>query len=121
MNTESIANNLLRLRKEQGYTQVQLAEAANLSRSAYRDLEKGRAEPRADTVRSLAEALKVPIRDLLTPVETVQNVRFRSLKRLKSRDQVLVEVSRWLRDFAELEDLTGDKPKHSLKPLWKQK
>ena len=48
------------------------------------------------------------------------NVRFRSLKRLKSRDQVLTEITRWLQDFTELERLVGEKSEHGLKPLWKQ-
>jgi Zn-dependent peptidase ImmA (M78 family) len=42
------------------------------------------------------------------------------LKRLKSRDQVLAEVSRWLRDFAELEELTGERLGHGLPPLWRK-
>jgi len=35
-------------------------------------------------------------------------VRFRSLKRLKGREQVLVDVGRKLRDFVELEQLLGE-------------
>jgi Zn-dependent peptidase ImmA (M78 family) len=35
-------------------------------------------------------------------------IRFRSLKRLRSREQILVEVGRWLADFNELEALVGD-------------
>jgi Zn-dependent peptidase ImmA (M78 family) len=70
-------------------------------------------------LKALASALKVPLKELLEPVEHLNNVRFRSLKRLKSRDQVLVEVSRWLRDFAELEHLTGENPACGMKSLWR--
>lgn len=120
MSNQVIATNLLRLRKNRGLTQEQLAGTAALSRGAYRNLEKGRAAPRTDTLKALSDALEVPLKELLAPVETLNNVRFRSLKRLKSRDQVLADVSRWLRDFADLEDLVGEKYAHNLKSLWRQ-
>jgi len=120
MSDHVLATNLLRLRKDRGLTQEQLADAAGLSRAAYRNLEKGRAAPRTDTLKNLTQALDVPLKELLSPVEILRNVRFRSLKRLKSRDQVLAEVSRWLRDFAELEDLTGERHGHELPPLWRE-
>jgi Zn-dependent peptidase ImmA (M78 family)/DNA-binding XRE family transcriptional regulator len=115
-----LATNLLRLRRNRGLTQEQVASAAGVSRAAYRNLEKGRAAPRTDTLKSLSRALEVPLKELLLPVEILHNVRFRSLKRLKSRDQVLADVSRWLRDFAELEALTRECHEHSLKPLWQE-
>ncbi len=33
---------------------------------------------------------------------------------------MLANVPRWLRDFADLEDLTGERYEHGLKPLWRQ-
>lgn len=120
MSDHTIAANLLRLRKNKSLTQEQLADAAGLSRAAYRNLEKGRAAPRTDTLKGLSQALDVPLKELLSPVEILRNVRFRSLKRLKSRDQVLADVSRWLRDFAELEALIGERQEHSLQPLWRE-
>lgn len=120
MSNHTLAANLLRFRKDQGLTQEQLADAAGLSRAAYRNLEKGRAAPRTDTLKGLSQALDVPLKELLSPVEILLNVRFRSLKRLKSRDQVLAEVSRWLRDFAELEALTGECHGNGLQPLWRE-
>ncbi len=120
MSNQAIAANLLRIRKDRGLNQEQLAERAELSRSAYRNLEKGRAAPRTDTLKALAGALQVPLQELLAPVQSLKRVRFRSLKRLKSRDRVLAEVTRWLRDFAELEGLIGERSRHGLKPLWKE-
>ncbi len=120
MCNQTIGANLLRLRKDRDLTQEQLADTAGLSRSAYRNLEKGRALPRTDTLKALAGALEAPLKELLAPIQPLQSVRFRSLKRLKSRDQVLAGVTRWLRDFADLEDLTGERYEHGLKPLWRQ-
>lgn len=120
MSDHTLATNLLRFRKDRGFTQEQLADAAGLSRAAYRNLEKGRAAPRTDTLKGLSQALDVPLKELLAPVEILHNVRFRSLKRLKSRDLVLADVSRWLRDFSELEVLTGERHEHSLPSLWQE-
>jgi len=119
MSTQAIAANLLRLRKDRSITQEQLAETAGLSRGAYRNLEKGRAVPRSDTLRVLSHALGVSVKELLIPVHPLECVRFRSLKRLKSRDQVLAEVARWLADFADMETLLGEQPKHVLKDIWR--
>jgi transcriptional regulator with XRE-family HTH domain len=112
-----ISTNLLRLRKARNLTQETVAEAAGFSRSAYRNLEKGQAEPRSETLRALADALGVPLRELVSPVRRLEHVRFRSLKRFKRRDQVLAEVGRWLQDFEELEALLDAKKPHSLSEL----
>ena len=118
MSTRVIGANLLRLRKDRGLTQELLAKTAGLSRGAYRNLEKGRSQPRSDTLRILSGALEVPIRELLIPIRALERVRFRSLKHLKSRDQVLAEVTRWLSDFADMEALLGEQPRRVLKEIW---
>jgi Zn-dependent peptidase ImmA (M78 family)/transcriptional regulator with XRE-family HTH domain len=115
---ELIGGNLLRLRKERSLTQAKLAAAAGISLPAYRSLEKGLSEPRSNTLRALAAALRAPVKELLQPVPSLQRVRFRSLKKLKRRDQVLAEVALRLADFSDLEAITGERPSHQLKPLW---
>jgi Zn-dependent peptidase ImmA (M78 family)/transcriptional regulator with XRE-family HTH domain len=120
MDTNVIATNLVRIRKERGLSQVAVAEAAGLSRAAYRDIEKGRSTPRVQSLRAIGGALGAPMRELVTPTERLEHVRFRSLKRLKRRDLVLVSVARWLRDYRELEDLLDDKQPHNLGGLIKQ-
>lgn len=120
MDPAVVAHNLLRLRKDRGLTQERVAEAAGLSRAAFRALEKGRTEARPEQLRALASLLAVPLRELFAPVAPMKRVRFRSQKRLKSRDQILVGVSRWLREFNELEELLGERRPHALEPLWQQ-
>jgi Zn-dependent peptidase ImmA (M78 family)/DNA-binding XRE family transcriptional regulator len=108
MGAEAIAANLRRLRAARGLTQEKAAASAGISKSAYRNIESRRSVPRVDTLHRLAEALEVPIQELVTPARELRRVRFRSSSRLRTREQILVAVSRWLADFNELEDLLGD-------------
>jgi Zn-dependent peptidase ImmA (M78 family)/transcriptional regulator with XRE-family HTH domain len=109
MEAQVIAKNLVKWRQERGLNQEQLAEAAGLSRSGYRKIEGGEGLARLDTLQRLAEALKVPLKELLEPQLTLQRARFRSRKRLNRREIVLGDVARWLRDFNELESLVGER------------
>jgi len=105
---EAIAANARRLRKRKGLSQEKMAKAAGLSLAGYRNIETGRSIPRVDTLYSLASAMEVPVQELLAPVLELRAVRFRSFKRLRSRDQVLSDVARWLKDFNELEQVLDE-------------
>lgn len=102
-----IAENLRRTRLGRGLTQAAVAEAAGITREGYRNLETGASEPRPRTLHALAEALGVSVGDLVTPVTPLRQVHFRSLKRLKTREEILADVGQRLADFAELEELLG--------------
>ena len=114
---QSLGNHLLRQRMDLGLSQTDLAQKVGMSLSGYRKLERGQAEPRPDTLKALAGALRVPLRELLTPAPSLHGVRFRSLRKLKSRSQILADVGRWLRDYAALEQITGECPARNLQPL----
>src|SRR3972149_6830939 len=109
-----ISLNLRRLRNAKAISQEELAERAALSRSAYRKIEGGQAQPRVNTLRAIAVALGVRTHDLVAPVRELKAVRFRSQKRLKSRGQILAESGRWLSDFNEIEKLLEEKLKSGL-------
>ncbi|MCD8503600.1 MAG: XRE family transcriptional regulator [Burkholderiaceae bacterium] len=102
-----LGRNLQRLRLARGMSQEKLAQASGINRVTYNSIERRRVEPRGETVRALAKALGVRVPELLTEVPVLKHVRFRSLKRLKGRDQVLAQVAQKLQDFAELESLLG--------------
>jgi transcriptional regulator with XRE-family HTH domain len=51
MSHETIGTNLRRLRTARGVTQEDLAEAAGITRVAYRNVETGASLPRAETLR----------------------------------------------------------------------
>jgi Zn-dependent peptidase ImmA (M78 family)/transcriptional regulator with XRE-family HTH domain len=108
MDNATLAHNLRRLRDEKGLSQAQVAERTGISRVAYRNIETGTAAPRTGTLTSLAAALGVKIPDLMVEVHPLRAVRFRQ-KRMISREQLLVRVSRWLEAYAELEGLLGQR------------
>ncbi len=103
-----ISANLLQLRTEREMTQAEVAKRAGISLVAYRNLETGQSVPKPETLRELARAFGVSVRELLAPSPSLAGVRFRAQKAMKRRGQVLAEVARWLRNFNELEDLVGE-------------
>lgn len=105
--SSTLTANLARLRLMRGFSQVELAEKSGLSRQAYRNLETGQSEPRTRTLMAVAAALGVGVDELLRPVRELHGVRFRSSKKMASRNQILADVARWLDDYNELENLLG--------------
>lgn len=119
-----LAINLMRLRKLNGLTQQAVAEAAGISRVAYRNLEKGDAAPRESTLQALAAALRCSVMDLLTPVPQLKSLRFRANKQMSEQeraqsDLLVAHSANWLNDFNELEDLLGENRENRLKPVRK--
>jgi Zn-dependent peptidase ImmA (M78 family)/DNA-binding XRE family transcriptional regulator len=117
MSYEPIGVNLRRFRGALGMTQEQVAEAAGISRVAYRNLETGASAPRVETLHALARALEIRVQDLVTPVAELRHVRFRSFRRLNTREQILIAVERWLRGFNELEEILDDRVEYTLRGL----
>ncbi len=109
MPAHDIGSNLRRLRTARKLSQEELASRAGLSRAGYKKIETGRSRPRVTTLQALAGALDVGLVDLVEPVRGLRAVRFRSSKRLRTREQILADVARWLSDFAELEGLLDDR------------
>src|SRR4051794_7616528 len=96
MDPSPLGANLRRLRSARNLSQTQLAESSGLSREGYRRIEEGTVEPRADSLMRIAEALEVRLDELLVPVRQLNAVRFRALKKMNSREDLLASVARWL-------------------------
>ena len=107
MASDDLAANLKRVRGAKGVSQDRLAALAGLSRSAYRNIEGGKVEPRVRSLEAIARGLGVPVRELLQPARELRHVRFRSSKKLRTRQQILSDVGRWLDDYSALEELIG--------------
>jgi Zn-dependent peptidase ImmA (M78 family)/DNA-binding XRE family transcriptional regulator len=117
MAENAIALNLRRLRRANGLTQEDLAEKSGLSRAAYRNIESGKSEPRVSSLQDIAQSLQVPIQRLVEPGRALRAVRFRSGKRMRNREQILVDVGRWLGDFGDLEGILDDRVHHDLEQI----
>lgn len=107
MNLATLSANLRRVRTSRKLSQSELAEQAGLSREGYRRIEDGLVEPRVDSLRRVASILGVRTDELLHPVRELKAVRFRAQKRMTSREDLVANVSRWLDDYRELEQLLG--------------
>jgi transcriptional regulator with XRE-family HTH domain len=69
-----LAHNVARARHRAGWTQLQLADAAELSRATVHLIEAGLCDARLSTVARLAEALQTDALDLLTGESRVEAV-----------------------------------------------
>jgi Zn-dependent peptidase ImmA (M78 family)/transcriptional regulator with XRE-family HTH domain len=121
MEQKNIGGNLKRIREAKGLTQSQMADLAGISRIAYRNIENGTSSPKVSTLQNIASGVDVKLQDLLRPVRTLEKVRFRALKKMNCRDNILAEVARWLDDFNDLEIMLNlPKGKYKIKPLAKR-
>ena len=62
-----LSDNLKRLRKARGWTQIQLGSHSELTQTYISRIELGKVAVSIDTIQELAEALGCPPADLLTP------------------------------------------------------
>lgn len=93
MGVESIPANLLRYRKAQGVTQVQLAKDIGISRQAYYAIEAGRSVPKSGTLVAIAQALDSSLPDILADPPSFSSLRFRSGRSTSSRMSRLMTSS----------------------------
>ncbi len=103
MNIEILAANIKRIRSAKKISQSALAEIAGVSLPAIKNIEGAKNPPRVSTLQQIARALEVKLQDLFSPVNELVSVRFRANKKIQGREQILVDVSRWLDDFHFLE------------------
>ncbi len=117
--TKTIPQNIRRIRVSRGQSQQDVARKAKISRTAYRSIETGKSEPRVSSLQGIARALGVALPELLSEPPRLSSVRFRSSKvkgnkAQATRDQVVIDVARWLRDYVSLEELLGKRKPYAL-------
>jgi transcriptional regulator with XRE-family HTH domain len=89
---ETLGERLARIRKERGFTQVELAQKAGTIQAVISDYERGRVRPHATMVGRLAQALGVTADELLgialsTPANG-HGVSRRILRRMQVLEQL---------------------------------
>lgn len=62
---EKLGRRIQKRRKELGYTQEELAEKLNLSRTHMGHIEQGRKSPSLEVLDKIARALRVRVKDLI--------------------------------------------------------
>lgn len=102
---KNIKSNLLRLRVSTGKSQQEIADTAQISLLAYRNIESGESDPSLKTLEKLANVFSVNLGEFFkeyTP--NIQAVRFRSLedKNIKKREEIIYTVADWLDQFNSL-------------------
>jgi transcriptional regulator with XRE-family HTH domain len=83
--TELPRERLSRLRKERGWTQVELAERLGITQALLSDYERGRLRLNADIVVRFANALEVSTDELLQPKDSRSPLRRKPSLRLQRR------------------------------------
>ena len=62
---QKIGEMIIKLRTQKGWNQSDLARACNKDRQAIEKLENGRVNPTLYTLQEIAEALQIPLSDLV--------------------------------------------------------
>lgn len=84
---ETPGQRLARIRKERGFTQIELAQKTGLVQTLVSDYERGKLRLNADMILRFANALEVSTDDLLQP-STSKSVRKPSRKVLRRLEQI---------------------------------
>ena len=82
---ESLGQRLARLRKERGWTQVELAERVGIIQSLMSDYERGRLRLKPDMILRFASALEISTDELLQAKDSTRPLRRKPSLRLQRR------------------------------------
>ncbi len=63
--SKKLGENLRRIRKEKGMTQERICDILDLDRGYISSIENGKRNPTLSTLKKLADALKIPVDELL--------------------------------------------------------
>lgn len=102
---KNVAQNLIKLRVTNKYTQEYVAEKADISLLAYRNIESGKSKPNLSTLEKIANVYNANISDLLKETQQqISKVRFRALekKNIRKREDIISEISLWIEKYNKL-------------------
>ena len=97
-------SNIQRYREAKGISIKEITTKSGISAAQYKNIESGNSEPDPNELETIAGILEIPEYKLANPVHELQNVRFRSNKKLSNRKLVILEVEHWLNEYNLLED-----------------
>ena len=109
MSAPIIAKNLKRFRRDKGMTQAELSRQSGISIPCIKKIEGGRSNPEVRTLMALGKALGRKSGDFFQQPLTLKAVRFRSQKKLRLRDTMIDDITRWLLNYHFIEEQTNQK------------
>jgi transcriptional regulator with XRE-family HTH domain len=89
---ETPGERLARLRKERGWTQVELAERVGITQTLLSDYERGKLRLNADMIVQLATALETTTDELLKPTTSRKPLRRKPSMRLQRRMEKIEQL-----------------------------
>ena len=92
---ELLALNVVRIRKLENLTQTALAKKIGITRKHLCKIEKGETFPSSEILSSIAKGLGVPIKELFSDPEELQNIDLYSHSQ-RAMERLLPTISRML-------------------------
>lgn len=102
---DNVAQNLIKLRVANKFTQEYVAEKAGISLLAYRNIESGKSNPNTSSLEKIAKVFDVDIFEFFKEYKPqIMKVRFRALekKNIRKREDIINEVAIWLEKYNNL-------------------
>ena len=112
--------NIKRYREAKGISIDEMTKKSGISVELYKSIETGKSELDPDDIEIIAQVLDVPEYKLASPARELQNVRFRSNKKLNIRKLVILEVEHWLNEYNLIEELLEDQLPNPLNVIGNQ-
>ena len=104
-----LGQNIAAWRDLVGLSQAEVSTRAALPRAKLSQIESGKLKPTPDDLKALSKVFDIGLLDLVKPPRVqLEKIRFRSTKKLKSRNEILAKVSRDLDAYAQLEVLLNE-------------
>ncbi len=110
--------NIRRYREANGLTVQKMAEKSMLPVDRYLNIESGKSPTTNEDLYVIAKALNVRVSKLTYFDNILQNVRFRSNKKLEKRNLIILETGHWLNEYRFIEDLLDEHVSNPLKEIW---
>ncbi|MBO7485610.1 MAG: ImmA/IrrE family metallo-endopeptidase [Spirochaetaceae bacterium] len=114
MSLEGLSKNVRRYMKLQKLSIPQLAEKSELGTATLSNILNEKTTPNSSTLIKISKALGVSFPELLAEIPNLKTLRFRTKSKLTARevaerDQLEIDSAIWLKNYVDLEELTGTK------------
>lgn len=122
MALEDLAKNVRRFMKLKKFSIPQLAKECGLGTATLSNILNEKASPNSSTLIKISTVLGVSFSDLLADTPKLKTLRFRTNQKLSARevaerDQLQIDSAIWLKNYVNLEELTGNQVKYKFEQI----